>query len=95
MQAACDHMLQFIWIDIRWPGNTSDYMAWSTSELYSKLGEKTTVYYYQAKQLLETMHTSKLCICLSHLWDKSQHIMMHTTSICPKYELPLNVHLEF
>ena len=33
MQAICDAALRFIWVDIRWPGATSDYMAWSTSEL--------------------------------------------------------------
>ena len=27
LQAICDHELRFIWIDIRWPGSTSDYMA--------------------------------------------------------------------
>lgn len=28
LQAICDHKLRFTWIDIRWPGSTSDYMAW-------------------------------------------------------------------
>lgn len=31
MQAICDDKLCFIWIDIKWPGCTADYMAWVTS----------------------------------------------------------------
>ena len=37
LQAICDHRLKFTWIDIRWPGATSDYMAWVTSDLCHKL----------------------------------------------------------
>ena len=33
MQAICDHKLRFLWIDIQWPGSTSDYLAWVTSDL--------------------------------------------------------------
>ena len=33
LQAICDHRLKFIWIDMQWPGATSDYMAWVTSGL--------------------------------------------------------------
>lgn len=28
MQAICDHDLNFEWVEIKWPGATSDYMAW-------------------------------------------------------------------
>ena len=31
MQAICDHKLRFRWIDVSWPGASSDYMAWATS----------------------------------------------------------------
>ena len=37
MQAMCDHHLRFTWIDIRWPGISSDYMAWVTSKLCDTL----------------------------------------------------------
>ena len=37
MQAICDRMLRFLWIDINWPGSSSDYMAWVTSPLYHNL----------------------------------------------------------
>ena len=37
MQAICDDLLRFRWIDINWPGSSSDYMAWVTSSLYADL----------------------------------------------------------
>ena len=33
LQAICDHNLEFRWIDIRYPGCASDYIAWNTSQL--------------------------------------------------------------
>jgi hypothetical protein len=33
MQAICDHNLKFYWVEVWWPGATSDYMAWATSWL--------------------------------------------------------------
>ena len=33
LQAICDHRLKFIWIDMQWPGATSNYMAWVISGL--------------------------------------------------------------
>ena len=39
MQAICDHKLRIRWIDIRFPGNASDYMAWITSSLCKKLDD--------------------------------------------------------
>jgi hypothetical protein len=29
----CDHNLKFMWIKMKWPAATSDYMAWVTSSL--------------------------------------------------------------
>ena len=37
MQAMCDRKLRFTWIDISWPGSTSDYLAWITSGLCQDL----------------------------------------------------------
>ena len=37
LQAICDNKLKFIWIDIKWPGATSDYMAWVTTALCHEL----------------------------------------------------------
>ena len=37
IQAIYDHKLRFTWIDIRWPGSTSDYLAWVTSDLCQEL----------------------------------------------------------
>ena len=37
MQAICDDLLRFRWIDINWPGSSSDYMAWVTSSLHREL----------------------------------------------------------
>lgn len=37
LQDIYDHKLRFIWIDIQWPGATSDYMAWVISDLCHKL----------------------------------------------------------
>ena len=37
LQAICDDKLQFRWIDIRYPGCASDYIAWDTSELCKQL----------------------------------------------------------
>ena len=33
MQAICDHELKFRWVEIKWPGCSSDFMAWCTSSL--------------------------------------------------------------
>jgi hypothetical protein len=33
MIAICDHTLRFRWVDMNWPGATSNYMAWITSKL--------------------------------------------------------------
>ena len=33
LQAICDHRLKFIWVEMKWPGATSDFMAWATSKL--------------------------------------------------------------
>ena len=41
MQAICDHKFRIRWIDLQWPGNSSDYMAWTTSELYQRLQMNT------------------------------------------------------
>ena len=37
MQAICDHKFRIRWIDLTWPGNSSDYMAWVTSDFYHDL----------------------------------------------------------
>ena len=37
MQAICDHKFRIRWIDLTWPGNSSDYMAWVTSDFYHEL----------------------------------------------------------
>ena len=42
MQAICDHKLRFLWIDIQWPGSTSDYLAWVTSSLCHDLDNNDT-----------------------------------------------------
>jgi len=44
MQAICDNKLRFYWIDLRWPGRCSDYMAWVTSALSLNINtsEKTS-----------------------------------------------------
>ena len=42
MQAMCDHKLRFTWIDIQWPGSTSDYLAWITSGLCHDLDANDT-----------------------------------------------------
>ena len=41
LQAMCDHKLRFIYIDIKWPGSTSDYLAWVTSDLCHDLDANT------------------------------------------------------
>mmetsp|Transcript_1390 Transcript_1390/g.2000 ORF Transcript_1390/g.2000 Transcript_1390/m.2000 type:complete len:227 (-) Transcript_1390:113-793(-) len=43
LQAICDHKLRFTWIDIQWPGSTSLYMAWVTSDLCHDLESKTNM----------------------------------------------------
>lgn len=42
LQAICDHRLKFIWADIQWPGATSDYMAWVTSDLHHDMEDSST-----------------------------------------------------
>ena len=37
MQAICDDKLRFVWVDINWPGCSSDFIAWCTSALCQKL----------------------------------------------------------
>ena len=37
MQAICDYKFRIRWIDLSWPGNSSDYMAWTTSHLYQEV----------------------------------------------------------
>ena len=43
MQAICDHKLRIRWIDIRYPGNASDFMAWTTYSLCKKLDKETVL----------------------------------------------------
>ena len=43
MQAICDHNLKFYWVNVKWPGATSDYMAWVTSRLCNLLENNTTM----------------------------------------------------
>ena len=38
-QGICDHRLKFIWVEMKWPGATSDFMAWVTSSLCRALEE--------------------------------------------------------
>lgn len=52
MQAICDHKLRFRWIDINWPGASSDYMAWVTSDLCIKLEEAVHVVIAKGMKLL-------------------------------------------
>jgi hypothetical protein len=40
MQAICDDELMFEWAEIKWPGASSDYMAWMTSLLRKLLDEQ-------------------------------------------------------
>ena len=40
LQAICDHNLIFRWIDIRYPGSSSDYISWCTSKLCIDLEKK-------------------------------------------------------
>ena len=37
MQAICDDELRFTWAEIKWPGASSDYLAWMTSWLCKML----------------------------------------------------------
>jgi len=37
LQAICDNKLRFTYIDMQWPGSTSDYLAWVTSGLCNRL----------------------------------------------------------
>ena len=37
MQAVCDAKRQFLWVDIRYPGTTSDFFAFDQSSLKDKL----------------------------------------------------------
>jgi hypothetical protein len=37
MQAICDSKRRFLWVDIRFPGATSDYFAFEQTELFEKL----------------------------------------------------------
>ena len=39
MQTICDNKLHFWWVEIKWPGATSDFMAWTTSLLCKKLDD--------------------------------------------------------
>ena len=48
MQAICDDKLRFVWVDIRWPAATSDFMAWTTSSLCILLEDNTV-----AKKIIE------------------------------------------
>lgn len=41
MQAICDHLLRFYWVEIKWAASTSDYMAWVTSSLCKMLDENS------------------------------------------------------
>ena len=33
LQVICDHRLKSIWVGMKWPGATNDYIAWVTSAL--------------------------------------------------------------
>jgi hypothetical protein len=40
VQAVCDSDWRFLDIDIRWPGSTSDTMAWMTTDVYKAIQQK-------------------------------------------------------
>jgi len=45
MQAICDAKRRFLWVDIRFPGTTSDYFAFTQSDLFRKLEEDEMLLY--------------------------------------------------
>ena len=73
LQAICDHCLRFTWIDINWPGATSDYMAWVTSDLCHDL-EATDL-------LLEGM-----CIVGDNAYVKKKYMSVPLKEIVAKYD---------
>ena len=52
MQAICDAKCHIRWIDINWPGSTSDYMAWVTSKLHEALENKLGDYMLEGHTLM-------------------------------------------
>lgn len=45
MQAICDARRRFLWVDIRFPGATSDYFAFTQSDLFRRLEEDEKLLY--------------------------------------------------
>lgn len=52
LQAICDHKLRFTWIDIQWPGSSSDYLAWVTSKLCQDLDKENSNIFYEGATLV-------------------------------------------
>ena len=52
MQAICDHKFRIRWFDMTWPGNSSDYMAWTTSDLFLELDKNPWDYIIRGMTLL-------------------------------------------
>ena len=93
LQAICDHKLRFTWIDIRWPGSTSDYMAWMTSDLCGKLEDNTGLI-MEGKYIVGDNAYVKKSTCRSLTKVESRCTMMLITFTVHNCVLVLNTHLE-
>jgi hypothetical protein len=62
MQAICDNHLRFTWIDISWPGCTADYMAWITSDLYSKIMNENSIIYKGLTLVGDNAYVKSMCM---------------------------------
>ena len=63
MQAICNDKLRFIYIDLSWPGATTDYMAWVTSGLCMEI-----------EQLLQTVLPQITMLVGDNVYIKTKHM---------------------
>ncbi|KAL7482050.1 hypothetical protein ACHAW6_007737 [Cyclotella cf. meneghiniana] len=57
LMAGCDHLCRFHWADLKHPGNTSEFFAFLTSPLGSKLEHDNNGITKRDKRWLEIMHS--------------------------------------
>lgn len=82
LQAICDHKLRFLWMDINWPGSSSDYMAWTTSDLCHKLESN-----------LDKMLLQGLCIAGDNAYVKKKYVSVPLKGIVSSYDDAYNFYL--
>ena len=93
LQAICDDKLRFTWVDIRWPGSTSDYMAWMTSDLCGRLEDDDGLLLEGKFIVRDNAYVKKRYMSVPHKGIVSQYDDAYNFT-SPSFGSTLSVHLE-